>query len=116
MRQPLVPPDLGDPAALLAWAWRVRESGDLARSQSLALRERVEHRGLAGPAGDALAQLADSVADHLVTLACHAAAAAEALVGAAHQAAVARASADSAASLVRACADPAAGARAEGSR
>lgn len=79
-----------DPAVLLSWAARVRECGQVAHEQGLALRGQVEHSGLAGPAGDALAQLGGSVAAHLGLLADRAAVAADALVRAAHEAALVR--------------------------
>ncbi len=72
------PPD--DVAALLAWAARSREAAAAARAAAAALRDRVDHRGLSGPAGDALALAGEGVAGQVVAVAGHAEAAAQALV------------------------------------
>lgn len=81
---PAVPPES---AALLAWSARLSDCADAARAQAVLLRDRVDERGLAGPAGDALASLGASVADELLTLAARAQVAAGAFAQLAHLAA-----------------------------
>lgn len=86
-----MPNGADNPAELLAWASRVRSAADVARHQALALRHRVDQRGLSGPAGDALAQAGEAAAAQMTASADHARAAADALVQAAHEAALAAA-------------------------
>ncbi len=78
---PGVPPDVG---ALLAWSARLSDCADAARAQAVLLRDRVDERGLAGPAGDALGALGASVADELLVLAARCQVAAGALAQQAH--------------------------------
>ncbi|MEO7745878.1 MAG: hypothetical protein ABIV05_06570 [Actinomycetota bacterium] len=77
---PAVPPRT---AALLAWSARLSDCADAARAQAVLLRDRVDERGLTGPAGDALAAVGRSVADELLELAARCQAAAGAITGAA---------------------------------
>lgn len=77
---PAVPPET---AALLAWSARLSDCADAARAQAVLLRDRVDERGLTGPAGDALAALGRAVADELVQLAVRCQVAAGAVAGAA---------------------------------
>ena len=81
---PAVPPET---AALLAWSARLSDCADAARGQAVLLRDRVDERGLSGPAGDALAALGGSVADELLLLATRCQVAAEAVAQQAHLAA-----------------------------
>lgn len=81
---PAVPPES---AALLAWSARLSDCADTARAQAGLLRDRLDQRGLAGPAGDALATMGASVADTLVVLAARCQVAAGALAQQAHLAA-----------------------------
>lgn len=78
--------DMQDPAALLAWAARLRACSDAARAEALTLRAGLDDRGITGPAGEALAQSGRRVAGGLTGVAEHAADAAAALVRAAHEA------------------------------
>lgn len=85
MRPPPTPSASPDAVALLAFAARLRQCGDAARQQAQVLRWRLDHRGLSGPAGQALADLGDQVAAQVSLVADRCVAAADDLMRQAQQ-------------------------------